>query len=86
LYQDRIGSYLPMVAVAVNYCRFFAHRQLTAAGAFESFCGVFQPSMMCQQQFPSSSIPSSFLFRIVATTGNGTVASFFGDQGYLISF
>jgi len=26
------------------------HRQLTAAGAFQSFICVFQPLMMCQQQ------------------------------------
>jgi len=27
------------------------HRHLTATEAFGSFCGVFQPYMMCQQQF-----------------------------------
>jgi len=29
----------------VNYRRFFAHQDLTAARAFGSFCGIFQPNI-----------------------------------------
>jgi hypothetical protein len=60
-----VCSQLSMVPAAVNYRRFFAHRQLTAVGAFQTFCGVFQPYVMCQQQI-------SFYLRCVYENGDTT--------------
>jgi len=54
-----------MDPASVNYRRFVAHRQLTAAESFMSLTltGVFQSYVMCQQQishWECKGIPSLF--------------------------